>query len=163
RHVGANGSAGIPPRDNAEGRHRGRAQSTRPRALKGPRPVRAERAPSAGLRVRSLSAALDGVRRIGMIATVTLLVTAVALGGCSRKAATGAPGPTGPGPSTSATGTDEPSPDVSETPSNLFEFTVDGAGPYQLDQTLLSLRPMLDQVVGGNPPCTANTSAHGTG
>jgi len=96
-----------------------------------------------------------------MIVAVTLVVAAV-LGGCSKKPATGAPGPAGSGPASTA-GTDEPSPDASETPSNLFEFTVDGAGPYQLDATLVSLRSQLDQVVGGNPPCTANTTARGTG
>ena len=98
-----------------------------------------------------------------MIVAVTLVVTAVALGGCTKKAVSGVPVPEGSSPSTTTTGTEEPSPGATETPSNLFEFTVDGAGPYQLDQTLLSLRPMLDQVVGGNPPCTANTTARGTG
>jgi hypothetical protein len=96
-----------------------------------------------------------------MIVAAALAVT-MALGACGKKAATDAPGTGGSNPAT-ATGTDEPSADATETPSNLFEFTVDGAGPYQLGETLISLRTQLDQVVGGNAPCTQNTTARGTG
>jgi len=103
-----------------------------------------------------------------MIVTVTLLVTSVALTGCSKPAASGNPATTGPSGSSPSAGsdgpTDSPSPDVSETPSNLFEFTVDGAGPYQLDETLTSLRAAgLDQIVAGAAPCPNTTTARGTG
>jgi hypothetical protein len=102
-----------------------------------------------------------------MIVTVTLLVTAVALTGCSKPAASGNPGPTGSSPGTGATSdapSDGPSPDVSATPSNLFEFTVDGAGPYQLDETLVSLRAAgLEQITAGAAPCASNTTARGSG
>jgi hypothetical protein len=103
-----------------------------------------------------------------MIVTSTLLVASVALTGCSKPAAIGNPGPSGPSGSTPSAGSDGPtdgaSPDVSETPSNLFEFTVDGAGPYQLDETLQSLRAAgLDQISAGAAPCPSNTTARGTG
>lgn len=104
-----------------------------------------------------------------MIVTVTLLVTAVALTGCSKPAASGNPAPTGsdPGPgATSDAPSDGPSPAVSgsATPSNLYEFTVDGAGPYQLDETLQSLRAAgLEQITAGAAPCASNTTARGSG
>lgn len=103
-----------------------------------------------------------------MIVTSTLLVASVALTGCSKPAATGNPGPSGPSGSTPSAGsdgpTDGPSPDASDTPSNAFEFTVDGAGPYQLDATLISLRPVgLDQISAGAAPCPNTTTARGTG
>jgi hypothetical protein len=98
-----------------------------------------------------------------MIVTATLLVAAVALAGCTKKATPRTAPPTGSA-SAGTDVTDSPSPDVSETPSNLFEFTVDGAGPYQLGQTLTSLRPAgLDQIVAGGAPCPQNTTARGTG
>jgi hypothetical protein len=97
-----------------------------------------------------------------MIVTATLLVAAVALAGCTKKTPTGAPPPSGPSAGTDTT--DNPSPGVSETPSNAFEFTVDGAGPYQLGETLTSLRSVgLDQIVAGAAPCSQNTTARGTG
>jgi hypothetical protein len=41
---------------------------------------------------------------------------------------------------------------------------VDGAGPYQLDETLTSLRAVgLDQISAGAAPCPSNTTARGTG
>src|SRR5262249_4622757 len=122
----------------------------------------------AGLHARSPSASLDGVRRIGMIVTSTLLVASVALTGCSKPAATGNPGPSGPSGSTPSAGSDGraggPSPAVSATPSDAFEFTVDGAGPYQFEETLTSLRSAgLDQISAGAAPCPSNTTARGTG
>jgi hypothetical protein len=99
-----------------------------------------------------------------MIVTATLLVAAVALAGCTKKAATGTPPPTGSDTTTGTDTTDSPSPGVSETPSNLFEFTVDGAGPYQLGESLTSLRAAgLDQILSGAAPCPQNTTAHGSG
>ena len=99
-----------------------------------------------------------------MIVTATLLVAAVALAGCTKKAAPGTPPPAGSDTTSGTDITDSPSPDVSETPSNLVEFTVDGAGPYQLGETLTSLRAAgLDQIVAGAAPCSQNTTARGTG
>jgi hypothetical protein len=91
-----------------------------------------------------------------MLVIVALLATVVA--GCSKGSAAGAtPSPGGP---TSPGAGESPSP--SPTP-DLIEFTVDGAGPYQLDATLLSLRAQLDQVAPAPSPCSSNTAARGTG
>jgi hypothetical protein len=99
-----------------------------------------------------------------MIVTATLLIAAVALAGCSKKATSSTTTrPTGSASAGTDT-TDSPSPSASETPSNLFEFTVDGAGPYQLGQSLTSLRAVgLDQLVAGAAPCPQNTTGRGTG
>jgi hypothetical protein len=101
-----------------------------------------------------------------MIVSVTLLVTGMTLTGCSKPASTGGSGPTGPsaaGPSGDGP-TDSASPAASEDPTKVYEFTVDGAGPYQLDETLVTLRAAgLDQINAGAAPCPNNTTARGTG
>jgi len=66
------------------------------------------------------------------------------------------------------TGTEEPAATTSATPSStptiLFEFTTDGAGPYQLGKGLTELQadPGLEQV-GPDPDCPGNMTARGTG
>jgi hypothetical protein len=71
---------------------------------------------------------------------------ATASGGTTPSAGSASPGPTG-----SATA--------------LVEFTVDGAGPYQLDTTLTQLQTagLLSNVVTGGAPCPQTTTARGTG
>src|SRR5262249_50809538 len=59
--------------------------------------------------------------------------------------------------------TDSASPGASQDPANVYEFSVDGAGPYQLDATLVSLRSVVDQINAGAAPCPSNTTAKGTG
>jgi hypothetical protein len=54
----------------------------------------------------------------------------------------------------------------SGSPSPVIEFSVDGAGPYELGATLAALQasPGLDAVTpGGNKACPDDTVAHGTG
>jgi hypothetical protein len=52
-----------------------------------------------------------------------------------------------------------------KTRANLIEFTVDGAGPYQLGATLTALQsvPGLDEIKAGGATCPQNVSARGTG
>ncbi len=47
----------------------------------------------------------------------------------------------------------------------LIEFSVDGAGPYQLGETLAALQSTagLDEVTKGGAGCPGNTTARGTG
>src|SRR5262245_55695303 len=60
-----------------------------------------------------------------------------------------------PGPSASASPTSTAAP--------VVEFSVDGAGPYELDMMLDALKttPGLDDVQTGGTTCPQNTSAHG--
>ena len=66
----------------------------------------------------------------------------------------GSPQPSG---SVAATATSSPSP--------LIEFTVDGAGPYQLGETMAALQSTagLDEVTPGTEVCPGNTTARGKG
>jgi hypothetical protein len=115
------------------------------------------------------SAPLVGVKRIG-----TILVAAVAtalLAACQADQPSGAPQPTAPANPTTASAS--PSADASAgatpTPSasadTAVEFTVDGAGPYQLGAELAALQatPGLAQVATGGQPCPQITTARGTG
>jgi hypothetical protein len=109
----------------------------------------------------------ETVRRARLIALVAL----VAVTGCgsgdrgaaptasARSASPGGAGSVSPG------GAGSGSPAGSPSPSTLTEFTVDGAGPYQLGATLDELRstPGLDEIKSGGPNCAQNTSARGTG
>jgi hypothetical protein len=63
----------------------------------------------------------------------------------------------------SAAGSASPGPTASGEP--VLEFTVDGAGPYQLDATLTALQTanLLTNVATGADPCPENTTARGTG
>ena len=76
----------------------------------------------------------------------------------------GASVPSGPAPSGPAT---PPSTPPSGPPSSavVVEFTVDGAGPYQLGAMLADLQasPGLADVTKGGQTCPNNTTAQGTG
>jgi len=100
------------------------------------------------------------MKRIGMFVVVTLLAAA----GCGSKP------PAAPPPATAQAGSaPPPSSTASATPSaspeTLIEFSVDGAGPYQLGATLATLQssPGLDEVTSGGSACPGNTNARGTG
>jgi len=100
------------------------------------------------------------MRRIGMFVVVLLLAAA----GCGSKEPAAAPPPaTTAGGSTPPSGTASATPSAS--PDTLIEFTVDGAGPYQLGATLATLQatPGLDEVTAGGAVCPGNTNARGTG
>ena len=102
------------------------------------------------------------VRRLGaVIAVVSLLV----LAGCSKTPATVTPpssatsgslGDGGSTPSASAS----PSPTVN--PADIVEFSVDGAGPYQIGDKISDLQSQLTNA-GADPNCPNNQTAQGTG
>jgi hypothetical protein len=104
------------------------------------------------------------MKRIGMLAVVTML--AVAGCGSNKPASTAKPPSVGAG-SASASGSASPSTSGSPSvaASDLIEFTVDGAGPYQLGTTLTALQAKgsVDQVTPGGDNCPDNTTARGTG
>jgi len=92
-----------------------------------------------------------------MFAVVTLLAAA----GCGKQDPAAAP------PATSAVSTPASSPasaTPSALPSTLIEFSVDGAGPYQLGATLATLQAAssLNEVTASGD-CPNNTTARGTG
>jgi hypothetical protein len=97
------------------------------------------------------------MRRYVSLAAIALLV----LSGCSKKQPQATPTTATPTPSASA----EPSAAPSTTPSPLIQFTVDGAGPYQLGTTLQALQDagQLDEVTTGGATCPQNTTARGKG
>ena len=99
---------------------------------------------------------------MGMVVVVTMLAVA----GCGSKEPAAAKQPNPPpktGASASASGSPSGSPSVSA--GALIEFSVDGAGPYQLGMTLTALQasPGLDEVKAGGDPYPDNTTARGTG
>jgi len=114
------------------------------------------------LRGLTPSAPLGIVKRIGL----SIVVLLFALTGCSKNADN--PG-TPTVPSGSATGSASPTTKASgsptASPATLKEFSVDGAGPYQLGLSLTALqaKPGLDEVTQGSPACPENTFARGTG
>src|SRR5262245_23622476 len=116
------------------------------------------------LRPSPASAALGIMRRTGLVLLVAALF---AVGGCRAKAPAVAQTPT-TAPATSGS-TASPSPGASPTPSGspaaAIEFTVDGAGPYQLDTSLAALQAagLLAEVATGGATCPQNTTARGTG
>jgi hypothetical protein len=97
------------------------------------------------------------MRRYLSLAIIALVV----LSGCSRKQPQASPTTAAPTPSASA----EPSAAPSTSPSPLIQFTVDGAGPYQLGTTLQALQDagQLDEVATGAETCPSNTTARGKG
>jgi hypothetical protein len=104
------------------------------------------------------------VKRFGL---ALVLVLAATLAGCKKDAPTPAPSTTA-SPSAAVSTSASPSPGASAAPSasadnGLVEFTVDGAGPYQLGATLASLTADLDEVKTGAAPCPDNTTARGKG
>jgi hypothetical protein len=111
-----------------------------------------------------------GLAGLGALAALML----VAAAGCSRGNPASTP-TTNPAP-TSASPTDQPSgtatattgPPLTPIPpaSNVVEFSVDGAGPYLLGQSLAALQagPGLDAVANGSSAgCPENTIANGKG
>jgi hypothetical protein len=101
------------------------------------------------------------MKRVGLVLVVILL----AVTGCGSKKPTAGPTPTSQttsGATTSASPSGSPTP--SGSPADLFEFSVDGAGPYKLGLTLTALQasPGLTNV-GAATTCPGNTVAHGKG
>jgi len=100
------------------------------------------------------------VKRTGVLVLVTLLATA----GCSSKDPVAAPPPSAApaGSTTASSGPASPTPSASA--GAAVEFTVDGAGPYQLGTTLSTLQATSSvEEVAPNAGCPGNTSARGTG
>jgi hypothetical protein len=109
------------------------------------------------------------VKRLGGLVALTLL----ALAGCTSKP----PAAAGPPPTTAATSPSatagSPSATASATgtagptgsPGDVIEFSVDGAGPYALGNTLTALQGanLLDQVTPSTATCPQDSSAQGTG
>ena len=101
------------------------------------------------------------MKRIGVIVAI-MCATALSAAGCGSKdpAVVQPVTPGGsPQPSGSVAPTSTPS------PSALIEFTVDGAGPYQLGETLTALQSTagLDEVTPSTEVCPGNTTARGKG
>jgi hypothetical protein len=94
-----------------------------------------------------------------MVAVVVLL----ALAGCGSKD----PAPAAPQSTASAkpSVSSSASPAPSTSGGTLVEFSVDGAGPYEIGATLdaLKTKPGLTEVTPGAQPCPDNTTARGTG
>lgn len=103
------------------------------------------------------------MKRIGM--GMFVVVALLAAAGCgSKDPAVAAPKTTTPPAAGSPTASGSASASPSVAPSNLIEFTVDGAGPYQLGATLSALQtgPGLEEITAGGA-CPDNTTARGTG
>ena len=117
---------------------------------------------ASGLAPRPLIGSTGTVRRVSVLVTVVLL----ALTACGDDPQPNAgPTPTGATPTVGASGSAGPSVTPSVSPSDLIEFTVDGAGPYKLGTTLASLQQanQLAEVAKGTEVCPENTFARGTG
>jgi hypothetical protein len=99
------------------------------------------------------------MRRYGYLALVAVMI----LSGCSKKQPSATPTTAAPTPTVAASADASPSPTASA--SSLVQFTVDGAGPYQLGTTLAALQGagQLDEVKIGGETCPENTTARGTG
>jgi hypothetical protein len=105
------------------------------------------------------------VIRLAALVAVTLAVT-VAAAACGSDEPGAAPPARSRAPSAGSVppgGAGSASPAASPSPAAPVEFTVDGAGPYQLGATLDELRSTLDEVRSGGPTCGQNTTARGTG
>jgi hypothetical protein len=109
------------------------------------------------------------VKRLSL-ATLSLLLMAAALAGCKKDSPTAAPTTAASSASAAASPSAAPNPSGSTDPSaspgaDLIEFTVDGAGPYQLGATLTALQAEagLDEVKTGGATCPENTTARGKG
>jgi hypothetical protein len=102
------------------------------------------------------------VRRLGaVIAVATLLV----LTGCGSKSPATTTPPASPSGSLGAgsgTPTATASPSPTTNPADVVEFSVDGAGPYQIGDKMSDLQSQLTSP-GPDPACPNNQSATGTG
>jgi hypothetical protein len=106
------------------------------------------------------------MKRIGsLVVLAPVLCTLVLAAGCGKhKTATPAlvqPSPTAAGSGPPA---GSPSASVSASPALAVEFTVDGAGPYQLGTTLSALQATasVSGVTAGGQPCPDDTVAQAT-
>jgi hypothetical protein len=106
----------------------------------------------------------ERVKRVRVVALVAVLAVA-GCGSHGQGRAPAAPAPATSSGSASPVGTQSASPAGSPSPSTPIEFTVDGAGPYQLGATLVALRsvPGLEEIEAGGRTCPQNTTARGTG
>jgi hypothetical protein len=97
---------------------------------------------------------------IGIAAVLTL----PACGHGAAKTPTGATNPV-TATSSGALGGGSPSPGGPSSPSDVKEFSVDGAGPYQIGSKLTDLQATagLDNVTAGGASCPQDTTAQGTG
>lgn len=103
-----------------------------------------------------------------LVTTFSVVLMAATLAGCKKDT------PTAAAPSTASSASAAASPGASAVPSGsadpsaspgtgLLEFTVDGAGPYQLGAALSALQTYLDEVKTGGATCPENTTARGKG
>lgn len=103
------------------------------------------------------------MKRVSVL-LVTLLAVPALLAGCGGDKPTTSAPPTAGAPTTGvpATGSVSPGPTGSHAP--VPEFTVDGAGPYELGATLTALKTAnLLNEVANDSTCPQNTTAKGTG
>jgi hypothetical protein len=105
-----------------------------------------------------------------LVVAVAAVVALLAVPGCGAGPAKGTsappPGPTTGAASPSGGGTTPPGPSASPSSSAVVvEFSVDGAGPYQIGAHLSDLQttPGLSDVTAGGQGCPQDTSARGTG
>jgi hypothetical protein len=99
------------------------------------------------------------------VLVITLLAAPALLAGCGGdKPANTAP-PTAAAPTTGAAATGSVSPGPTGSAGAVPEFTVDGAGPYELGSALTALQSanLLASVVTADTACPQNTTARGTG
>jgi hypothetical protein len=101
------------------------------------------------------------MRRYGYLALVAVIV----LSGCSKKQPSATPSTAAPTASAEASASPSAGPSSSASPTSAIQFTVDGAGPYQLGTTFAALQgaAQLDEVATGNATCPENTTARGMG
>jgi hypothetical protein len=122
--------------------------------------------------VRALVGA-PAVRCTGRVKRVVTAVTAIATllllpacGHATAKDTAATPAASGPSIAVSAGATAAPSSVPGESPTpTVVEFTVDGAGPYQIGAMLADLQaaPGLTNVTTGGQTCPTTTTAQGTG
>lgn len=106
------------------------------------------------------------MKRIGVLVVVVLFASGAS--GCGLVKRSGSPPPVTPaasGPASGSPGGPAASATPSASPAPAVEFTVDGAGPYQLGTVLgdLQSKGLLDEVRANGEICPGNTSARGTG
>ncbi len=104
--------------------------------------------------------------RVRSAGQALLVATVLALAGCgSSPPASPAPPASSSGPTTSASPGDSASASPTASPGEVVEFSVDGAGPYQLGtkQSDLQAAGRLDAIGPGPQGCPDTTTARGTG